>query len=81
MRTVIEPDLHRDLVSLNMVKNVAVCGGAARITIELTTPACPLKKKIEDDTRAAVMALPGMKEVTVEFTSNVTSRVGAERPR
>ncbi|MBL8695473.1 MAG: iron-sulfur cluster carrier protein ApbC [Planctomycetes bacterium] len=80
LRNVIEPDLHKDLVTLNMVKNVAACGGVARITIELTTPACPLKKKIEDDTRSAVMAVPGMKEVNVEFTANVTSRMGVDRP-
>lgn len=77
---VIEPDLHRDIVSLNMVKNVAVCGGVARFTIELTTPACPLKQKMEDDSRAAILEIPGMKEVTVEFSSNVTTRLGADRP-
>lgn len=80
LRTVIEPDLKRDLVSLNMVKNVAVCGGTARFEIELTTPACPLKKQIEDEARAAVLAVPGMKEVHVEFSANVTSRMGIERP-
>ncbi len=80
LRTVIEPDLHRDLVTLNMVKNVTVCGGVSRFTVELTTPACPLKKQIEDECRAAVMKVPGMKEVNVEFSANVTSRVGMDRP-
>jgi ATP-binding protein involved in chromosome partitioning len=80
LSTVIEPDLHRDIVSLNMVKNVAVCGGVAKFTIELTTPACPLKQKMEDDSRAAVMQIPGMKEVTVEFSANVTTRLGVDRP-
>jgi ATP-binding protein involved in chromosome partitioning len=80
LRSVIEPDLHRDIVTLNMVKNVAVCGGTARFQIELTTPACPLKKQIEDDARGAVMRVPGMKEVNVEFTANVTSRIGLDRP-
>lgn len=81
LRKVIEPDLHKDIVSLNMVKNVAVCGGVARFTIELTTPACPLKKKMEDDSREALMAIPGMKEVTVEFSANVTTRMGVDRPQ
>lgn len=80
LRTVIEPDLHRDIVSLNMVKNVAVCGGVARFTIELTTPACPLKKKMEDDSREAILKIPGMKEVTVEFSANVTTRLGMDKP-
>ncbi|MBI3818722.1 MAG: iron-sulfur cluster carrier protein ApbC [Planctomycetes bacterium] len=80
LRTVIEPDLHRDIVTLQMVKNVAVCGGVARFTIELTTPACPLKKQMEDESRTAILKIPGMKEVTVEFSANVTSRMGVDRP-
>jgi ATP-binding protein involved in chromosome partitioning len=80
LRTVQEPELHKDIVTLNMVKNLAVCGGVARFTVELTTPACPLKKEIEDSARAAVMRVEGMKEVNVEFSANVTSRMGVDRP-
>ncbi|HKD99837.1 MAG TPA: iron-sulfur cluster assembly protein, partial [Planctomycetota bacterium] len=80
LRNVMEPELHKDIVTLNMVKNVAVCAGVAKVTIELTTPACPLKKEIEDSARAAVLRVPGMKELNVEFTANVTSRMGVDRP-
>ena len=50
MRTVQEPELGRDLVALDMVKNVVIDGTALSMTIELTTPACPLKDEIERTT-------------------------------
>ncbi len=42
LRTVRDPDLHRDIVTLNFVKDLKVDGGAVSFTIELTTPACPV---------------------------------------
>ena len=54
MRTVQEPELGRDLISLDMVKDVAIDGSAVSLKIELTTPACPLKDEIERNTRAAL---------------------------
>src|SRR5262245_56151543 len=81
LRSVMEPELHKDIVTLNMVKHVTVCGSAAKITVELTTPACPLKKEIEESCRKAVTAIPGIDQVNVEFTSNVTSRMGIDRPQ
>ncbi|MCC6581050.1 MAG: Mrp/NBP35 family ATP-binding protein [Phycisphaeraceae bacterium] len=71
LRHVDDPELHKDLVTLNMVKQVVIDGGKVDITIELTTPACPLKEQIGNDVRRAVSALPGIKEVTVQFTANV----------
>ncbi len=57
MRTVQEPELGRDLVTLDMVKNVVIDGSALSMTIELTTPACPLKDEIERTTNAALGAI------------------------
>jgi ATP-binding protein involved in chromosome partitioning len=57
MRTVQEPELGRDLISLDMVKNVVIDGDALSMTIELTTPACPLKDEIERNTRAALTGI------------------------
>lgn len=74
LRTVIDPDLHKDLVTLNMIKNVRVCDGNAAFTVELTTPACPLKEKIESDCRAAVGAIPGIKHIKIEMGARVVSR-------
>jgi len=57
MRTVQEPELGRDLVSLDMVKDVMIDGSALSLTIELTTPACPLKDEIERTTNAALRSI------------------------
>jgi ATP-binding protein involved in chromosome partitioning len=61
MRTVQEPELGRDLIALDMVKNVVIEGSALSMTIELTTPACPLKDEIERTTNAALGAIGATK--------------------
>jgi ATP-binding protein involved in chromosome partitioning len=75
LRTVQDPDLKRDLVTLNMVKSVEVDekSGRVSVVVELTTPACPLKKKIEDDCRAAISKVPGVGTVDVQMTAKVTT--------
>lgn len=57
LRTVQEPELGRDIETLNMVKDVAIDGSRVAFTIELTTPACPLKDEIEGNARAALQAI------------------------
>ena len=49
LRNVQDPELHRDIVSLGMVKDLAVANGNVAFTVELTTPACPLRESIEGD--------------------------------
>lgn len=71
LRTVIEPELRRDLVSLNMIKNLEIDGGDVSFTIELTTPACPLRSQMEREARDAVIALDGVEDVAIAFDSNV----------
>lgn len=66
-----EPELHRDLVSLDMIKDLTVDGGRVGFTVELTTPACPLRDQIEREARQAVEALEGVEQVQVRLTSNV----------
>lgn len=68
---VIEPELHRDLVSLNMIRNLKVTGGDVEFTIMLTTPACPLKGKMEKDARAALANVAGIKEIKINWDANV----------
>jgi ATP-binding protein involved in chromosome partitioning len=70
---VIEPELHKDLVTLKMVRDVRIDDGVVKFTIVLTTPACPMKDEIESTARAAVMAVPGVKDVEVTFDSSVPS--------
>lgn len=77
LRGVNDPEIGRSLVELGMVRNMRVCGGAVTFEVQLTTPACPLKAKIEEDCRAAVAALPGVEQVTVEWSSRVPQ--GAKR--
>lgn len=78
LSTVIEPELHRDLVSLNMIRNLKIDGNDVAFTIMLTTPACPLRGKMEGDSRAALSRVPGIGQVTVNWDSNVPSdrRIG-----
>lgn len=66
-----EPELNRDLVSLKMIRDLTIDGGKVSFTVVLTTPACPLRGKIEREAREAVAALPGVSSVTVKLESNV----------
>ena len=66
-----EPELHRDLVSLGMIKDLRIDGGTVRFGIELTTPACPLRGQIEKEARQAVAVLPGVSQVDISMSSNV----------
>ena len=68
-----EPELHKDLVTLNMVHDVVIDGGKVAFTVTLTTPACPLRGVIEKNARQAVMGVPGVEQVEVQFDSNVPS--------
>lgn len=77
LSTVKEPELGRDLVSLNMVKDLTVSGPRVSFTLELTTPACPLKDRIERESREAVMRVPGVEQVDMKLTSNVRAHSSA----
>lgn len=71
LSNVIEPELHRDLVSLNMIRNLQIEGNDVTFTIMLTTPACPLKGKMEADSRAALASVPGIGSITINWDANV----------
>jgi ATP-binding protein involved in chromosome partitioning len=74
LSTVQEPDLRKDLVTLNMIKDIVINDNNVTFTVVLTTPACPLKEKIETDCINAIHELvsPSL-HVKVEMTANVTS--------
>ncbi|PYR73659.1 MAG: hypothetical protein DMF86_19960 [Acidobacteria bacterium] len=78
LRTIQDPDLRRDIVSLKFVKNLAIDGGRVAFTIELTTPACPVKDQMRDQARAAVASLPGVTSVDVQMTAQVRQAVTAD---
>ncbi len=73
LRTVQDPELHKDLVSLEMVKDIAIEGSTVRVGIELTTPACPLKDKIRGDVERAVRRIGGVEAVEIEWSAQVRS--------
>jgi ATP-binding protein involved in chromosome partitioning len=75
LRIVKDPDLHRDIVDLGFVKDVKIDGGHVSFTIELTTPACPVRDQMRDQARAAVMGLSGVAAVNVTMSASVPSSV------
>ena len=66
-----EPELHQDLVTLNMVRALEINGDQVSFTIMLTTPACPLRAQIDKEARQAVMAIEGVKSVSIKMDSDV----------
>jgi ATP-binding protein involved in chromosome partitioning len=74
LSTVNDPDIQRDLVSLGMIKDVAVQPGKVSFTVVLTTPACPLKGKIQKDCEEAVRKVTGPDvEINIHMTASVTT--------
>jgi ATP-binding protein involved in chromosome partitioning len=68
-----EPELHRDLVSLKMVDDIEVQSDKVKLKLTLTTPACPLRGKIEHDVKEAVLSLKGIKNVELVIDASVPS--------
>ncbi|MDO9130518.1 MAG: Mrp/NBP35 family ATP-binding protein, partial [Anaerolineales bacterium] len=66
-----EPELHKDLVTLNMIRDLDIKGDTVNFTILLTTPACPLKGSIEKAAREAVMSVSGVKSVKIKMDASV----------
>src|SRR5208337_1886777 len=71
LRAVIDPELHKDIVTLGMAKNIHVSDGHVSLLVTLTTPACPLRETIEKDVRAALAKLPGVNSVELKFDASV----------
>jgi ATP-binding protein involved in chromosome partitioning len=81
LRAVRDPDLHKDIVTLGFVKGLRIDGGRVGFTIELTTPACPVKDQLREQARAVVAALPGVSGVDVEMTASVRPAASPEAGR
>jgi ATP-binding protein involved in chromosome partitioning len=74
LKHVDDPDIKKDLVSLNMIKDIEVAGTSVRFTVMLTTPACPLKEKIKNDCINAIKEyVPEAQDIDVAMDSAVTS--------
>ena len=68
---VLDPELRKDLVTLGMIEDVKIDGSDVHFTINLTTPACPMKEKIKDAAEKAVLAVEGVSEVHIELGAKV----------
>lgn len=80
LKTVDDPDLKKDLVSLNMIKDIVVGDNAVSFTVVLTTPACPLKEKIRQDCVKAVEQVVGSGvAINIKMTSEVTSLKASQK--
>ena len=68
-----DPELKKDVVSLHMIEGVKVQGSRVTFTLNLTTPACPLRSQLEEEARSAVARLPGVKEVEMKTGAVVSA--------
>jgi ATP-binding protein involved in chromosome partitioning len=70
-----DPELDKDLVSLGMIRQIAISGGSIRIGVELTTPACPLKETIHKDIAREVARLDSAVKVEIDWSARVRESV------
>ena len=77
--TVQDPDLHKDIVTLGFVKDVRIEGGEVDFTIELTTPACPVRDEMKAEAEQKVASLPGVRAARAKMTADVRARGGFGR--
>src|SRR5687767_6405803 len=76
LRTVQEPDLEKDFVTLGMIRDLKVDGGRVGFTLVLATPAHPARNEYREAVRSAVAQLPWVSEVTVNVTAETVSGKG-----
>jgi ATP-binding protein involved in chromosome partitioning len=81
LKVVQDPDLHKDIVSLGFIKDLKIDRAQVAFTIELTTPACPVKDQMRDQARAAVLQLAGVDAVDVKMSARVREAVGPDSNR
>ena len=66
LKSVRDPELHQDIVSLNMVRDVSVEAGKLNLSLILTTPACPLRETIENDVNEALKEFDDISEISID---------------
>jgi ATP-binding protein involved in chromosome partitioning len=70
LRKVVDPELHKDIVSMGMIKDLVITDGKVSFTLELTTPACPFNDDIEQDVRTAISSI-GVESLDLRVTARV----------
>ncbi|MFT4061175.1 MAG: Mrp/NBP35 family ATP-binding protein [Edaphocola sp.] len=76
LKNVDDPDLGKDIVTLNMVRDLVIEGNKVTFTVELTTPACPMKEAIKN---ACITAVKIFVDKEAEVSVNMTARVNTNR--
>ncbi|MDA0986986.1 MAG: iron-sulfur cluster carrier protein ApbC [Bacteroidetes bacterium] len=79
LKIVKDPDLHKDIVTLQFVKNIIIDDNNLKLDIELTTPACPVKEELKAESEKAIRSTIEVNKIEINMTSNVTSRQVAAR--
>jgi ATP-binding protein involved in chromosome partitioning len=70
LKKVVDPELHKDIVSMGMIKDLVITDGKVSFTLELTTPACPFNDDIEQDVRTAISSI-GVENLDLKVTARV----------
>ncbi len=78
LRNVMDPDLHRDIVSLNFVKDIKIDGTTVSLSVQLTTPACPVKEILQQQCVDSLLGLEGVETAQVEMTAQVRERTASK---
>lgn len=79
LKSVVDPDLHRDIVTLGFVRDVRIEGSVVSFTVNLTTPACPVKEELQAQCEEAVGKLEGVERVEVKMTAEVRAKPKGEQ--
>jgi ATP-binding protein involved in chromosome partitioning len=72
LRNVNDPDLNKDIVSLGFIKDMKIDDGVVSFTIQLTTPACPVRNEMKQWAREAVLGVSGVRDVKIHMSSSVS---------
>jgi ATP-binding protein involved in chromosome partitioning len=78
LSSVVDPELGKDVISLGMVEINDVKDGKVTVTLNLTTPACPLRNRLEKEARDAISSVKGVKEIEMKITSRIFSTRGKD---
>ena len=81
LSTVEDPELHRDIVSLGMIRDLKISGGDVAFRFVLTTPACPVRNEFQRMAEEAVRGVPGVESVKVKMDAEVRSQTPTAGPR
>ncbi|MGH2599934.1 MAG: Mrp/NBP35 family ATP-binding protein, partial [Dehalococcoidia bacterium] len=81
LRRVNDPELHRDVISLNMIRDIEIADGHVSLRLVLTTPACPVRRDFQEMVENGVKAVSGVKSVRVTMDAEVRGQAPSERGR